>query len=208
MQASTIYQQILSNDPMDVLTLKRQICLAKVTGSREITIKLLNEFLTVFQNDTEAWMELAELYLEANIYQYAAHCFEELILLHPQNYHYYVKYGEVLYTIGGHDNLLLAGKQFSFSLELSTKNNNSAWWGLILVAHAVLSSKHSSAKDAKTYSELFQLASSQISQIYQSKNHSKLYIVSKTLEKLNPPVPKHPNPVSSNLPKPHQSKIH
>jgi len=167
--ATVVYQAILEKDPTDSLTLKRQISVAKSQGLRDQTIKLLVEYLGIFASDFEAWLELSNLYVEQCMYQNAAFCFEEMIVLQPQNYHLYVKYGEILATLGGADNLLLARKQFSFSLELSSNNNTRAWWGIITTANAITNCKGISAKDIKLSVDLYDLAVEKIAS--QTKNH-------------------------------------
>lgn len=49
-------------------------------GQRLEAIRELNEYLSTFVNDTEAWMQLSDLYLQESDYTRAAFCFEELIL--------------------------------------------------------------------------------------------------------------------------------
>jgi tetratricopeptide (TPR) repeat protein len=75
--------------------MKRQICIRKAMGDVPLTIKLLNDYLKLFMGDTDAWQELAELYLDQQMYQRAAFCYEELMLAFPQNYHFCTKYAEV-----------------------------------------------------------------------------------------------------------------
>jgi tetratricopeptide (TPR) repeat protein len=66
-------------------------------------------------------------------YEKATFCYEELLMALPQNYHLYVRYADLLYSIGGLDNLEMARKYYSFALELSTENNIKALYGLALV---------------------------------------------------------------------------
>lgn len=49
-------------------------------GDKHEAIRQLNDYLTTFINDTEAWLELSELYLQESDYARAAYCFEELLL--------------------------------------------------------------------------------------------------------------------------------
>lgn len=59
---------------------KRRIAILKVQGNRQEAIRELNEYLKTFISDTEAWLELSDLYLKEGDYPHAAHCIEELIL--------------------------------------------------------------------------------------------------------------------------------
>lgn len=140
-------------------------------------IQLLNEYLTVFMADTEAWLELSDLYIQQGMYSNAAFCFEELILASPQNFHLYVKYAELRYTMGGTENLEMAKKNFSFALELNPdKKNNRAWFGLLASTHALAlltnsssgSSKKaiSAAADSKYLQELNKLARAELVKSY------------------------------------------
>lgn len=167
MAATVVYQKILEKDPTDMLTLKRQISIAKSQGLRDQTIRLLTEYLHLFGSDFEAWLELGALYSEYGMYTSAAFCFEELITLQPQNYHLYVKYGELLATIGGLDNLITARKQFTFSLELSKANNLRAWWGIISTTQGITTAKNVSPKNLSLSVDLYDLAASEIAKVAQ-----------------------------------------
>jgi hypothetical protein len=54
--------------------MKRQICIRKAMGDWATAVKLLNEYLKIFMADTEAWQELAEIYLEQQMYVYLYIC--------------------------------------------------------------------------------------------------------------------------------------
>lgn len=97
-EALKVYQAILKVDPLDTISMKRLVCIAKARNEKDQAIILMKEYLNVFAIDTEAWLELADLYLSMNLFQYASFCLEELITLAPQNYHYYVKYAEVRFN--------------------------------------------------------------------------------------------------------------
>jgi len=136
-KALILYNKILAIEPADVLTMKRKISIHVETGQPKKAISLLNEYLTVFMSDSDAWAELAILYLEEQMYPQAAFCVEELILCEPHNYHYYVKLAEIKFTQGGVDNLLESLHYFSFSLELSKEANLRGFYGLCLATSAL-----------------------------------------------------------------------
>lgn len=182
--ATVVYQSILEKDPTDMLTLKRQISIAKTQGLRDQTIRLLTEYLHLFGSDFEAWLELASIYLENCMYTSAVFCFEELITLQPQNYHLYVRYGEVLSTIGGLDNLITARKQFTFSLELSKVNNLRAWWGIVSTTQGITSAKGVSPKNSCISVNLYDLAVTEISKA--SKGTRNLPYITSALSALAP----------------------
>lgn len=59
---------------------KRRIAILKAQGNRQEAIRELNEYLKTFISDTEAWLELSDLYLQEADHPHAAHCMEELVL--------------------------------------------------------------------------------------------------------------------------------
>jgi predicted Zn-dependent protease len=65
----------------------------------------LANYLKIFMNDLEAWQELCDLYLKVQDYAKAAHAMEELIISHPHHHLYQQRYAEIVYTIGGSDNV-------------------------------------------------------------------------------------------------------
>jgi len=95
------HKQILEDDENNEAILKRQVVLEKSKGNLSAAIELLRRYVDVYMLDREAWEELGELYLEASLYQQAAHCYEELLLHAPSNIAYYVQYADIMYTVGG-----------------------------------------------------------------------------------------------------------
>jgi ER membrane protein complex subunit 2 len=159
--------------------MKRRITLARERRDPTRAVQLLNEYLTVFMSDTEAWLELSDLYIQQGMYSNAAFCFEELLLASPQNCHLYIKYAELRFTMGGVENLELAKKNYSFALELNPdKNTNRAWFGLLATTHALAlladpasgaSKKASSAaSESKYVIELNKLARKQLTKNYET----------------------------------------
>jgi hypothetical protein len=78
-KADELYQKVLEQDPTDPIVMKRQICIRKALGDTGYTsvcacdvshcssataIKMLNDYLNVFMTDVDAWLELADLYIE------------------------------------------------------------------------------------------------------------------------------------------------
>ena len=45
--------------------------------------------------DVEAWLELADIYLERLIYPKALYCYEEALIINPKNFYFFVKIAEV-----------------------------------------------------------------------------------------------------------------
>jgi len=140
-EAEQIYKSILESDPTNMAAMKRQIAIRKAIGDITSTIKLLNEYLKIFMGDADAWQELADLYLDQQMYKNAAFCYEELILASPANHHLHYKYAEILYTMGGYENLRTARKYYSHSLQMCEINNMRALYGLLMTTIAIGSIK-------------------------------------------------------------------
>jgi ER membrane protein complex subunit 2 len=66
-RAIQICDEILQQHPTNVMTMKRKIAILKSRGHLIAAIDHLVEYLDVFMNDTEAWIELCELYREMNL---------------------------------------------------------------------------------------------------------------------------------------------
>jgi len=137
------YDEILKEDPHNLLALRRQVAVSRARGRHADAAKRLVEYLNTFCSDTEAWLMLAELYLIGQQYKRAAFCMEELILINPMNYIYHTRAGEISYTLGmaaqggSHDQLLTARKYFAHTLELKPENNLRALYGMLLACAAM-----------------------------------------------------------------------
>lgn len=93
-------------------------------------VEALTKYLDTFYDDFEAWLELCDVYLNKYMYEQAAFCCEELILLQPTNHIIYLKYAEILYTL---QQYTLALKHYCKVLELCTDHVR-ALYGLHLVS--------------------------------------------------------------------------
>ena len=121
------------------------------------TIQILNEYLQIYQNDLEAYEELADIYLSISEYKNALFCIEELILNNPKNYIFHLKYADILYTIGDNRN---ARKYYSQSLNINSESNTRALFGLYLTCKSLGQekinkelSKHAQEKIIDAYSK-------------------------------------------------------
>jgi len=130
--------------------------------------------------ETDAWVELGELYLSIREYQNALFCFEEVILAEPDNFHYHVKYADIRFTIGGSENLNLAKQHYAHSIELNNENNLRGLYGLCLTIFAL--SKQKGSKITKEDVALFNLASDLLKKNY--KDNQNFDIIEGTLEML------------------------
>jgi len=142
------YEEILQEDPSNLLVVKRQVAILRARGGPARTAdaaKKLCEYLGTFCSDHEAWLMLHDLYLATQQYKRAAFAIEELILINPMSYIYHIRAGEVTYTMGvasnggSHDQLLTARKYFAHALELKPDCLR-ALYGILLVCAALGSS--------------------------------------------------------------------
>jgi tetratricopeptide (TPR) repeat protein len=94
---------------------KRRVALLRSLKKSAEAINSLTLLLDTFPNDTEAWAELADLYLSQDMLSQAAYCLEELILLQPFSHYMHVQYAEILWLQGKEASAL---KHWSRSVEL------------------------------------------------------------------------------------------
>jgi len=175
--ADQIYRSILEKDPTNSIIMKRQIAIRKARGDISTAIRLLNDYLKLFMADVEAWLELAELYIDQQLYKNAAFCYEDVILANPHNHHFLIKYAEILYTLGGIDNLRLAKKYFAYALEICNFNIK-ALYGLCMsiIAIGVIMKQGKHEKETnKENLELFVWAYSQLESQYK-ENRMQSYL--------------------------------
>eukprot|EP00310_Coccolithus_braarudii_P019050 CAMPEP_0183338942 /NCGR_PEP_ID=MMETSP0164_2-20130417/6054_1 /TAXON_ID=221442 /ORGANISM="Coccolithus pelagicus ssp braarudi, Strain PLY182g" /LENGTH=323 /DNA_ID=CAMNT_0025508869 /DNA_START=55 /DNA_END=1026 /DNA_ORIENTATION=- len=136
------YDEIMKEDPNNLFAMKRQVACLRARNKPSEAAKKLVEHLNVVCADADAWVQLADLYLQQQQHRKAAFCMEELILINPMNYMYHIRYGEILFTIGGcergHNAELVrtARKYFAHALELKPQNNLRALYGLLLCCAA------------------------------------------------------------------------
>jgi cytochrome c-type biogenesis protein CcmH/NrfG len=74
-------------------------------------------------------MELGDLYAEKSQYLRAIFCYEEVVILSPDNDYYFLRLAELYYTDGGKPNLATAAKYFSYVVSRNPQNHR-ALWGL------------------------------------------------------------------------------
>lgn len=163
--AEKIYDHLLSENPLNIDAHKRKIALLRTADRVPEAINELNKLLEENMCDKEAWLELADIYLEKLNYQRALFCYEQVCLLSPKNMHYFVKCAEILYTIGGTANLTLARNYYSFALYFD-ENNLPGILGLIRTCKALEAAKKSDAKNK----DLLALGTKALKKIYEKKN--------------------------------------
>jgi tetratricopeptide (TPR) repeat protein len=125
--AEKVYDSLLETNPLDKLSWKRKVSLLRTTGHIDQAINEMNKYLEVFQDDLEAWEELCDIYLAMQHFVQAAFCYEEILLMNPDNFWVVLKYGEIVYSIGGPEKMVLARKYFIEALILNKKCVRAMW---------------------------------------------------------------------------------
>jgi tetratricopeptide (TPR) repeat protein len=113
--SEVIYNEIVSDDPTDQFALRRLIAIRKASNDIAGAITRLNEYLKIYMTDSDAYGELADLYLSVCEYKKAAFCVEELIIIDPNNPLYFSKYADIMYTLGDY---LIARKYYAQSINM------------------------------------------------------------------------------------------
>jgi tetratricopeptide (TPR) repeat protein len=135
-EAEAIYKDIKSKDETLQAPRKRIVACNRSRGKLGAAMEELVSYLDVWMTDHEAWLELADMYIMSEQHHFAAHCLEECILLQPYHYAHHCKYAEIMYTLGGRDDIETARKHFQQSLELK-EDNVRAVYGLCQSAAAL-----------------------------------------------------------------------
>ncbi|KXZ47288.1 hypothetical protein GPECTOR_36g15 [Gonium pectorale] len=183
-RAEDVYRDILVGDNTNETALKRLVALQRSQGDTPAAIDAMKKYLDVFSNDKDAWEELADMYLEVLNYRQAAFCMEELLMLSPHNSSFYVRYADILYTIGGPTNYKTARSYYSKAIELTMGGSLRALFG-VLACCAHITEKVS-LQDARSRAqiELPEVTTQALLRIYKQHAPDKLPFVEPILAKL------------------------
>ncbi|XP_042515638.1 ER membrane protein complex subunit 2 [Macadamia integrifolia] len=182
--AETVYSSLLEDNPLDQVVHKRRIAMAKAQGNISGAVEWLNKYLEIFMADHDAWRELAEIYVFLQMYKQAAFCYEELILCQPTVPLYHLAYADVLYTLGGLENLQTAKKYYASTIDLTGGKNTRALFGICLCSVAIGQLTKGRNKEDKESSELQSLAAMALEKHYKQKAPGKLPLLTATLRNL------------------------
>ncbi|KAI9347933.1 hypothetical protein DFJ73DRAFT_835875 [Zopfochytrium polystomum] len=134
-KAIKIYEAVLQQDEAAASVRKRLVAVHVARGDRTQAIELLVNYLDHFMQDAEGWTQLAELYMAEGMFQQAAFCIEELLLLKPASHLVQLRYADLLKTMGGKDPLAL--KYYCAALEVASDNVR-ALYGIRLLCKDLL----------------------------------------------------------------------
>ncbi|CAI4233252.1 unnamed protein product [Auanema sp. JU1783] len=136
--AGEIYDDLIQSDPANNVFRKRKVALFLAQSKRLEAIRELNDYLRVFLNDTEAWVQLSELFIEEEDLAKAVHCLEECVLISPLNSLFVRRLAEVRYSLGGLENIELAKSYYEQTVK-HTPNDLRALYGIILSSNYIAS---------------------------------------------------------------------
>ncbi|KAL4870160.1 hypothetical protein BDV12DRAFT_184567 [Aspergillus spectabilis] len=91
------YDNILSQNPVNLPILKRRIALLRSLSRPTDAISTLVQLLDATPTDAEAWCELAEIYQSQGMSSQATFCLEEALLIVPHAWNVHARLGEILY---------------------------------------------------------------------------------------------------------------
>ena len=182
--AEKAYTSLLEDNPLDQAIHKRRVAMAKAQGKISVAIDWLNKYLETFMADHEAWRELAEIYVSLQMYKQAAFCYEELILTQPTVPLFHLAYADVLYTLGGLENLQTAKKYYSSTIDLTGGKNTRALFGICLCTSAITQLTKGKSKEDKEGSQLQSLAAKVLEKDYKQRAPDKLPQLTTALKSL------------------------
>ena len=165
-EALKLYDEMIKKDETNSSFYKRKIAILISQDNIAEAIPELCDYLKKFLNDTEAWSELCDLYIQEQDYVKAAFCMEELILSNPHNYVYYVKYAEIQYTINTAESIELAKSYFSQAFKLNSDSLR-ALYGIYLCSMVLSGSQKISINKQKEYVKTASWALEQINEQYE-----------------------------------------
>ena len=130
-EAIRFYNSLLKKQIHNIDVMRRLVCAHKQSGNTKLAVEHLHKILAVYQADAGAWYELSEIHLAFGEYAEAAHCCEELVMLKPTSCIYHNRLADVYYSLGGEENLRLARKHYTMSLNYQAPDINvQALYGL------------------------------------------------------------------------------
>ncbi|KAK9697213.1 hypothetical protein RND81_08G021900 [Saponaria officinalis] len=183
-EAEQAYSSLLEADAVDQVIHKRRVAIAKAQGDTLKAIDWLNKYLELFMADHDAWRELAEIYVSLQMYKQAAFCYEELILAQPTVLLYHLAYADVLYTLGGLENIQTAKKYYASTIDLSGGKNTRALYGICLCTSAIGQLTKGRNKEEKDSIDLSSLAAEALKKDYKYRAPNKLPLLTSTFKTL------------------------
>jgi len=171
-RAMQIYNTALEQDETNIPIRKRIIMIYVAQGKRLKAIEELVQYVDTFMQDIDAWTQLANLYAQESMFQHAAFCYEELMMLKPRYPLYYIRYADIVAGLGKFE---LAVKYYCATLELVTDSLR-ALYGLCHVTNCLLKDQDKKKKSKndtniilpEIVKQLHELSKERLNALYQS----------------------------------------
>jgi ER membrane protein complex subunit 2 len=174
-EADKLYDELLSDNPSNLLVLKRKYCIRKAQSGKEVeAVKALNQYLEQNYSDPAAWYEMAQLRKQLGDYKGASFALEEVVLITPLDSNLHCELAECYACIGGLDRLLAARKHMAQALELDSSNRR-AQYGLAVIADSYVNEAAKAKKgevdeyEIEVAKELVKYASEQLIASYEGR---------------------------------------
>ncbi|WKX95480.1 hypothetical protein Q1695_012160 [Nippostrongylus brasiliensis] len=146
--ALAFYERLIEDDPTNNSFRKRKVAVLLAQGLRLEAIRELNDYLKIFLNDSEAWLQLSELFLAESDFAKAAHCLEECVLAAPLNTLYLRRLADIRYTHGGQENVELARAYYEQAVKLNPSDLR-ALYGIVICSNYLSNHVKGSGGDKK-----------------------------------------------------------
>lgn len=185
-EALEMYDGMIEYEPTFPAPYKRKVAIYKAQNKIVDAVNELNKYLSTFSCDHESWLELSDIYTSQQNYSKALFCVEEVLLQYPHNHLYHQRYADILYTLGGKENLEMSCKYYCKAAELNP-NNVRALFGIQLASTTLSSIGKLSSKAKADNQSLAAWASDMIEDYYKSQKTTKSLIceVASVLDKLS-----------------------
>ncbi|KAJ4821853.1 hypothetical protein Tsubulata_033275 [Turnera subulata] len=123
---------------------------------------------------------------QGNMYKQAAFCYEEVILSQPMVPLYHLAYADVLYTLGGLENLQTAKKYYSSTIELTGGKNTRALFVRVNMdcSSAIAQLSKGRNKEDKDSPDLQSLAVAALEKDYKYRASEKLTVLTSAFKNL------------------------
>lgn len=166
--AMSNYIDVIDKRPIAPLMYKRQVAVLKSEMKMSEAIALLNHYIDIYSDDVDAWAELCALSLSVGRFSHALFAANELLLNDPDNFAYHILVADIYMTCSGKDNLLLARKHYSASLNARRGSNLRALYGLWMSCSLLLNEDLGSYRDRRKCEQLLDLSKQGIKAVYAS----------------------------------------
>ena len=178
-EARKMLEEMLEENKGEARLRKMRVACAKSEGDVRGAVAALTEYLEDFGADDEAWLELGKLYAERCEYEKALFCYEEVLCARPFDPNSHRRMGEVLYTMGGEENIRDAKHHFAAAIDFTNGKDIRALYAVILCVKKlrIMSSKRGEEFKDKGALELADAATERLLQRYASDNETLLSIV-------------------------------